>query len=89
MIRDADLAGVGLEGEQRERFNAMQQELAQLGTQFSNNVLDATKAFSLTLQRPEEVAGLPPSLLQLAAQAARAAGAPAGHGRTRAVAYYP
>jgi oligopeptidase A len=75
LIRDADLAGVGLEGAPRDRFNAIQQELAELSTRFSNNVLDATKAFALTLSTPEEVAGLPLSLLHIAAQAARAAGA--------------
>ncbi|NES69875.1 MAG: M3 family metallopeptidase, partial [Okeania sp. SIO2D1] len=74
-IRDAELSGVGLEGEQRERFNTIQQELAELSTKFSNNVLDATKAFSLTLTNKEEVDGLPPSLLSLAAQGARDAGA--------------
>ncbi|MBE9020417.1 M3 family metallopeptidase, partial [Chroococcidiopsidales cyanobacterium LEGE 13417] len=67
-------SGVGLAGEQRERFNAIQLELAELTTKFSNNVLDATKAFSLTLTSPDEVEGLPPSWLSLAAQAARAAG---------------
>jgi oligopeptidase A len=80
LIRDARLAGVGLQGEQRQRFNALQQELAKLGTQFSNHVLDATKAFALTLTAPEEVEGLPPSLLQLAAQAARQAGEPTATG---------
>ncbi|ABB57738.1 M3 family metallopeptidase [Synechococcus elongatus] len=39
-----------------------------------NHVLDATKAFSLTLTTPEEIVGLPESLLALAAQAAQAAG---------------
>lgn len=73
-IRDAELSGVGLEGEKRDKFNAIQLELAELSTQFSNHVLDATKAFSLTLTTPEEIAGLPPSLLSLAAQAARAEG---------------
>ncbi|HBB36276.1 MAG TPA: peptidase M3 [Cyanobacteria bacterium UBA9273] len=73
-IRDAELSGVGLEGEKRDRFNQIQLELAELGTKFSNNVLDATKAFSLTLTNLEEVNGLPPSLKSLAAQAARAAG---------------
>lgn len=73
-IRDAELSGVGLEGEARERFNAIQMELAELSTKFSNHVLDATKAFSLTLTTKEEVDGLPPSLLSLAAQAARAEG---------------
>lgn len=73
-IRDAELSGVGLEGEVRERFNQIQMELAELSTKFSNHVLDATKAFSMTLTSPEEVEGLPPSLKSLAAQAARAAG---------------
>ena len=70
-LRDANLSGVGLTGEQKEKFNHIQQSLAELSTQFSNHVLDATKAFSLTLTNPEDVVGLPPSLLSLAAQAAR------------------
>ena len=74
LLRDAELSGVGLEGPARERFNAIQTELAALGTQFSNHVLDATKAFALTLRQREEVEGLPPSTLELAAQSARAAG---------------
>ncbi|MFB2936646.1 M3 family metallopeptidase [Aerosakkonemataceae cyanobacterium BLCC-F154] len=73
-IKDAELSGVGLEGEEKERFNAIELELAELGTKFSNHVLDATKAFSLNLTTKEEIDGLPPSLLSLAAQAARAAG---------------
>jgi oligopeptidase A len=74
-IRDAQLAGVGLEGESKERFNAIQMELAELCTKFSNHILDATKAFSITLTTKEEIDGLPNSLLSLASQAARAAGA--------------
>eukprot|EP00879_Flechtneria_rotunda_P027088 GHRR01028954.1.p1 GENE.GHRR01028954.1~~GHRR01028954.1.p1 ORF type:complete len:258 (+),score=79.35 GHRR01028954.1:165-938(+) len=42
-LRDFVLGGVALEGEAKERYNAIQQELAQLSTKFSNNVLDATK----------------------------------------------
>jgi oligopeptidase A len=92
LLRNADLAGVGLEGEARQRFNAMQQELAELGTQFSNNLLDATKAFHLTLTQPEEVEGLPWSLRQVAAQAAREAGeahATAAQGPWRITLDYP
>jgi oligopeptidase A len=74
LVRDAELSGVGLDGAARARFNAVQTELAELATRFSNNVLDATKAFALVLRNPDEVAGLPPSLLALAAQAAREAG---------------
>ncbi len=46
MIQSAELAGVALEGEKKERFNAIQAELAKLATDFSNTVLDATQAFS-------------------------------------------
>ncbi len=74
-LRDAELSGVGLEGEQKERFNAIQLELAEATTLFSNHVLDATKAFSLTLTNKDEIDGLPPSLLSFAAQVARSAGA--------------
>ena len=73
-IKDAELSGIGLEGEKRERFNAIQLELGELSTKFSNHVLDATKAFSLDLTTKEEIDGLPPSLISLAAQTARDAG---------------
>ncbi len=91
-IREAELSGIGLEGEKRDRFNAIQLELAELSTKFSNNVLDATKAFSLTLTNKDEVDGLPPSWLSLAAQAARAAGeenATAENGPWRITLDYP
>jgi oligopeptidase A len=65
-ILDAELAGIGLTGEKRERFNAIAQEMSQLTTDFSNHVLDATKAFSITLSDRADVEGLPPSLLRLA-----------------------
>ena len=74
-IRDAELSGVGLQGDARERFNAIQMELAELSTKFSNHVLDATTAFSLTLTTKAEIDGLPDSLLSLSAQLARDAGA--------------
>ena len=80
-IRQAEQAGVGLSGASRERFNAIQQELAKLATSFSNNLLDAVKTYSLWLRDTERkpqvlsaVEGLPESLLASAAQAAREAG---------------
>ena len=73
-IRDFELSGVGLSGETRERFNQIQLELAELSTKFSNNVLDATKAFKLKLTNKKDVEGLPPSALGLMAQTAKAEG---------------
>ena len=67
-IRDAELAGIGLDGEQQERFNDIASQLSQLSTSFSNNVLDATKAWELVLTDPSDVDGLPDTLLQLASQ---------------------
>ena len=46
-IQSAELAGVGLEGEAKERFNAIQMKLAKLGADFHNAVIDATGAFKL------------------------------------------
>jgi oligopeptidase A len=75
-IRSAEHAGVGLVGAQRERFQAIELELAELSTTFSNQLLDASKAFALDLTAPADIEGLPPTLLAAAAQAAaRAAGA--------------
>jgi len=82
-LRDMRLRGVGLSGGEQEAFNAASQELAELSTRFGNQVLDATNAFRLRLTNPEEIEGLPPSLLGQLAQAARAAGdadASAEHG---------
>jgi oligopeptidase A len=73
-IQSAELSGVGLEGEVKERFNQIQLELAEISTKFSNNILDATKAFKLKLTQSEEIEGLPESALSLAAQVARMEG---------------
>ena len=73
-LRDMQLRGVGLEGEQQLAFNATTQQLAELATTFGNHVLDATNSWSLTLASEADLAGLPPSLKELLAEAARAAG---------------
>lgn len=73
-LRDFVLGGVALEGDAKERFNEIQQELSQLSTKFSNNVLDATKAFKKLITDAADIEGLPPSALALAAQTAKAEG---------------
>ncbi|HLE69274.1 MAG TPA: M3 family metallopeptidase, partial [Vicinamibacteria bacterium] len=74
LIQEAELSGVALEGAARERFQQIRLELAELATRFGNQLLDATKAFALDLSTSEEIEGLPASFLEMAAQAARAAG---------------
>lgn len=44
-LRDFVLGGVALQGEEKDMFVANSQELSKLSTTFSNNVLDATKAY--------------------------------------------
>ncbi len=75
-ILDAKLSGIALPPAERERFTAIEQELSELGTRFQNHVLDATKAWQVTLTAASEVEGLPPSALAMASAAARAAGHP-------------
>ncbi len=67
-IRGAEHAGVGLEGADKERFLEISRELSQIGTQFSNNVLDARKAFELVLTDKTAATGWPQSLRHVAAQ---------------------
>lgn len=73
-IREAELNGVALDDADRDRYNEISQRLAELSTKFSNNVLDATKAFKVTLTKAEEVDGLPETMLELAADTARQEG---------------
>ncbi len=74
-LLQAKLAGVGLPAQKQERFNAIKRDLAHASTQFTNNLLDATKSYSLVLKTSEDIAGLPPSLLAAASDAARQSGA--------------
>lgn len=73
-VRDAQLSGVALDGAQKDRYNEIAKELSELSTKFSNNVLDATKAFAHTCVDKSEVDGLPDSALEQAAQTAKTKG---------------
>ena len=73
-VRDAKLAGVALDGAEKERYNEIAKELSALSTEFSNNVLDATKAFSELIVDKAGVEGLPASALEMAAQTAKTKG---------------
>ena len=72
-LRDMELRGVGLEGDAQQAFNAATAELARLASDFGNHVLDATNGWTLRLSDPSDVEGLPQSLRELLAQAARQA----------------
>jgi oligopeptidase A len=74
-LRDFRLAGAELEPAQKARFARVQQELAMLSAKFSENVLDATNAFSLLIEDERRLAGLPADAIAAAREAALKDGA--------------
>jgi len=73
-LRDFRLSGVALEGESKARFKEIAQELSQLGSRFSDNVLDATKGWTRHIEDEALLAGLPETDLAVARQAAESEG---------------
>ncbi|MBL4886005.1 MAG: M3 family metallopeptidase [Planctomycetaceae bacterium] len=67
-LLSAKLSGIGLEAEQKDQFNRNSQKLSQLATEYSNHVLDATKAYSLIISKTDDTAGWPASLKNLTSQ---------------------
>ena len=66
--------GANLEGEARERYRELSNELSRLSLKFESNVLKATNAFEMVLTQKEEIAGLPQSALDAAAMKAKEKG---------------
>jgi oligopeptidase A len=75
-LRDFRLSGVDLPAEKKTRYREVAQRLAQLGTKFSENVLDAGRAFTRSVTDGAELAGLPANAIDRAAADAREAGQP-------------
>ena len=73
-LRDFHLAGVDLPPADKERFKAISQELSKLTSTYSENVLDATDAWSKHIDDAAALAGLPQSALDLAKQTAEQRG---------------
>ncbi len=72
-LRDFRLAGVALPADKKARFREIMQRLAQLGTKFSENVLDAARAYTRRVVDEAELAGLPANAVDRAAADAREA----------------
>ncbi|MER0169708.1 MAG: M3 family peptidase [Nitrosomonas sp.] len=73
-LRDFRLGGAELPAEKKQRFLQIQEELSKLTSTFSDNLLDATNAYSLLISDAEKVAGIPDDVLQSAQQSAAADG---------------
>jgi oligopeptidase A len=68
-LRDFRLGGAELPPEKKARYAAIQEELAKTSSRFSENVLDATKAFSIVVDE-KRVGGIPQDVLDAAREAA-------------------
>jgi len=69
-LRDFRLGGAELLDELKPRYAAIQEELASLQAKFSENVLDATNAFSIFLDE-KRISGIPADALAAAREAAQ------------------
>src|SRR5437899_12432742 len=70
-LRDYRLGGAELEPPSKRRFGEIQEELAALEAKFSENLLDATNAFSALIADRRELLGVPEDVLEAAKEAAR------------------
>src|SRR6266852_9113333 len=68
-LRDYRLGGAELAPEEKRRFAEIQEELAALEAKFSENLLDATNAFSLLITDREDLLGVPEDVLEAAREA--------------------
>jgi oligopeptidase A len=88
-IRDFRLSGAELLPQDKQRFAAISEELARLGTKFSENLLDATNAFSLHVEDRGKLAGIPEDVLETARAAADKDGNPGWKFSLQAPSYVP
>ncbi|WP_019028720.1 oligopeptidase A [Colwellia piezophila] len=69
-LRDFKLSGIALNDENKKRYGEIKTRLSELSSSFSNNVLDATQAFSVNIENKDELTGLPESALAAAKELA-------------------
>ncbi len=64
------LGGAELNEHDKKRFREISEELSTLALKFEENVLEETNAFQLHLEEQDDLAGLPPGILEMAAMEA-------------------
>jgi oligopeptidase A len=88
-LRDFRLGGAELVSPGRERYAAIQERQAALAQKFGENVLDATKAFTLDVTDESRLAGLPEDARGAARQEAERAGVPGWRFTLQFPSYFP
>jgi len=69
-VRDFELSGVSLPSDKKTQYAEMTARLSDLSSKFSNNLMDATLAFTKHIEDESELAGLPQTARDAAFQAA-------------------
>ncbi|MCU7493358.1 MAG: M3 family metallopeptidase [Ignavibacteria bacterium] len=72
--KDFVRGGANLAGEKKEEFRKINTELSMLSLKFGENVLKENNTFELVLDKKEDLAGLPESVIAMAADAAKKRG---------------
>ncbi len=72
--KDFVRGGALLDDTQKARFRELNQELSLLSVKFGENVLAETNAFQLVIENRADLAGLPSSVVDMAAESAKQAG---------------
>ena len=78
VYKDFVRSGALLDPVSQTRFREINQELSKLSVKFGENVLAETNAFQLVIDKKSDLAGLPPSVIDMAATAAKRAELPEG-----------
>ncbi|WNJ96590.1 oligopeptidase A [Vibrio ruber] len=73
-LRDFELSGIGLPLAEQKRYGEISKRMSELGSKFSNNVLDATMGWTKHITDESELSGLPESALAAAKAAAEEKG---------------
>ncbi|MDU6409668.1 MAG: oligopeptidase A [Yersiniaceae bacterium] len=73
-LRDFELSGIGLSPEKQKRYGEISTRLSELGSTYSNNVLDATMGWSKLITDVNDLAGMPESALAAAQALAESKG---------------
>jgi oligopeptidase A len=69
-LRDFKLSGIDLDDAKKQRYKEISQELSALASNYEENLLDATNAWSKLIRDIDDLAGLPESALAQARQTA-------------------
>ncbi|NOH84856.1 oligopeptidase A [Vibrio sp. 03-59-1] len=69
-LRDFELSGIGLPADEQHRYGEISKRMSELGSQFSNNVLDATMGWNKHITDVVELAGMPESAITAAKETA-------------------